>query len=380
MTQQKLTELGDLENKLDLFSSFPYKHGHLHRRNWGHTLHSVCSYPSKIKPSIAHVLVTFFTEKGDTILDPFSGTGTIPLEACLNSRHGIGSDLSPLAYHLTMAKVNPPTEADVIERIKQLSAFLSQETLTEEDWSDVPEEIPSFYEERTLKEILKARKFFLEISKPDNITSLLIASTAHLLHGNRPYALSRRSHNMFPIPPKGDFIYKSLINALIDKVKRVLSHSLPTDFTVGSAYSCSANNIPLLQSTVDAIVTSPPFLGTTDFLRHNRIRLWFCGWNYEKQEKMKGEFLENTNSTEAYQPILKEFARLLKPNSLAIFHLGIVKNKDMAEEIVPIALDAGFDRIRVINEDTSKMESYGRTDRGSTRKHQFLFLKRQANI
>jgi hypothetical protein len=380
MTQQRLTDLGDLENKIELFSTFPYKHGHLRRRNWGNNLHSICSYPSKIKPSIAHVLVTFFTQKGDTILDPFSGTGTIPLESCLNSRHGIGSDLSPLAYHLTLAKVNPPAEAETTERIEQLSTFLNQEKLTEEDWADVPNEIPAFYEKRTLEEILKARKFLLKNAKPDNVTSLLIASTAHLLHGNRPYALSRRSHNMFPIPPKGNFVYKSLVKALTDKVRRVLPHTLPANFTVGSAYSYSADNIPLLQKSVDAIITSPPFLGTTDFLRHNRIRLWFCGWNYEKQEKMKTQFLENANSTESYRPILAEFARLLKPNSLAIFHLGVIKKRDMAKEIVPIATDAGFDKIRIINEDTSKMESYGRTDRGSTRKHQFLFLKRQPNI
>ena len=51
----------------------------------------------------------------------------------------------------------------------------------------------------------------------------------------------------------------------------------------------------------------------------------------------------------------------------------------MAKEITPIAFDAGFDKIRVVDEDTSKLENHGRTDRGSTQKHQFLFLKRQAN-
>lgn len=380
MIQQRLVDLGDLEKRIELFTSLPYKHGYLQKRNWGHTLHSVCSYPSKLKPSIAHILVTFFTAKGNMVLDPFSGTGTIPLEACLNSRCGVGSDISPLAYHLTMAKVMPPSETEATKRIEKLSTFLEEEPLTKEDWLDVPEEIPSFYEEKTLHEILKARKFFLKATIPDNVSSLLIGSTAHLLHGNRPYALSRRSHNMFPIPPKGNFIYKSLIKALTQKVRRILRRALPADFTSGSAYCCPADRIPLACESVDAIITSPPFLGTTDFLRHNRIRLWFCGWNYDKQEKMKTEFLENASSTEAYYPILTEFARVLKANSLAILHLGVVKNRDMAEEIVPIALNAGFDKLRIINEDTTKMESYGRTDRGSTRKHQFLFLNRKANI
>jgi hypothetical protein len=379
MTQQKLISLGDLDHKIDLFTSFPYKQGQFQKRNWGHNLHSMCSFPSKIKPSIAHILVTFFTNEGETVLDPFSGTGTIPFEACMNARYGIGSDLSPLAYNLTKAKVNPPKQAEVEKRIKELSDFINTDNLTKEDLSDVPTEILPFYEEKTLKEILKARKYFLENAESDNITALLMASTAHLLHGNRPYALSRRSHNMFPIPPKGDFVYKSLVKSLTEKVGRLLSCPLPNNFIVGSAYCCPADNLPLPKNSADAIITSPPFLGTTDFLRHNRIRLWFCGWNYEKQEEMKSSFLENAVSTDRYSPILREFARLLKPQSLVIFHLGVVKKRDMAKEITPIAFDAGFDKIRVVDEDTSKLENHGRTDRGSTQKHQFLFLKRQAN-
>ena len=48
--------------------------------------------------------------------DPFSGSGTVPLEACLNGRHGIGSDLSPLAVVLTRGKIAFPGEAELDER------------------------------------------------------------------------------------------------------------------------------------------------------------------------------------------------------------------------------------------------------------------------
>ena len=75
----------------------PYREDPYARRNWGGLLHSLCSYQGKLKPAIAHFLVDWFTEPGDTVLDPMSGVGTIPLEARRLGRTGIGNDLSPLA-------------------------------------------------------------------------------------------------------------------------------------------------------------------------------------------------------------------------------------------------------------------------------------------
>jgi len=257
----------------------------------------------------------------------------------------------------------------------QLAEFLSRERVTTEEVASVPSEIRDFYEKRTFEEILKARRFLLEYSEPDSSNSFLIASIAHLLHGNRPYALSRRSHNMFPIPPKGDFVYKPLMKALTEKVARVFAE-LPYDFVEGEAFYSSATKIGLERESVDIIITSPPFLGTTDFLRHNRIRLWFSGWDYDGQEERKPTFLEQAPGIDSYRPVFEEFQRVLKPGALAILHLGVVKKRDMATELFPIARSMGFMALDIVYEDTSQMESYGRTDRGSTHKHQFVFLQR----
>jgi site-specific DNA-methyltransferase (adenine-specific) len=47
--------------------------------------------------SIVHMtwLVDWWSEKGDTILDPFCGSGTIPLAASHMQRHGIGIEIDP---------------------------------------------------------------------------------------------------------------------------------------------------------------------------------------------------------------------------------------------------------------------------------------------
>jgi site-specific DNA-methyltransferase (adenine-specific) len=59
-------------------------------------------------PSIPRYFINQYTEKGDTVLDPFSGRGTTVLEACVAGRIGIGNDLNPVAFVLTKAKSNTP--------------------------------------------------------------------------------------------------------------------------------------------------------------------------------------------------------------------------------------------------------------------------------
>ncbi len=83
-------------------------------------LHSICSYMAMFPASLPRYFIEKCTEPGDVVLDPFSGRGTTPLEACLGGRVGIGNDLNPLAYHLTKCKVRVPRYGDVLLRIADL--------------------------------------------------------------------------------------------------------------------------------------------------------------------------------------------------------------------------------------------------------------------
>ena len=71
------------------------------------TLHQLSPYIGKIKSSMAASLVSQFTNEGDLIYDPFSGSGTVALEAWAAKRPVIANDLSPYAYLLTRAKLFP---------------------------------------------------------------------------------------------------------------------------------------------------------------------------------------------------------------------------------------------------------------------------------
>lgn len=364
--------------------SLPYREGKFSSRAWGNRLHSLCSYPSKIKPAIAHILIREFTSPGDRVLDPFSGIGTIPLEACLSGRVGLGGDLNPLAWWGTLAKTRfPPREQVdfILDEIKELVEDIDVEKTLEV--FRIEDEIAEFFERRTRAEVLAVREFLLReipISEEVRQAALCLVGTccAHILHGNRPYALSRRSHNVIPIPPKGEFEYKPLIKSLTEKIDRTYRNPPTEDYMIGDAWQGSAFQIEL-DEPVDCIITSPPFYGTTDFLRQNRVRLWFCGWGYSRQkdEKDTGDFLEFRKNMDDYATILKEFASVLKPNGLCVMHMGVVKKRDMAKNVVEMLDDEVWNYIDIVYEDVSDLESHGRTDRGATKQHQFLILKRK---
>ncbi len=69
--------------------------------------HLIHTYPAKLLMHIPHFFLNndIFSKKGDTVLDPFSGSGTVMLEAILAGRNAIGADSNPLARLISKVKV-----------------------------------------------------------------------------------------------------------------------------------------------------------------------------------------------------------------------------------------------------------------------------------
>ncbi|MCG2778943.1 MAG: DNA adenine methylase, partial [Desulfobacterales bacterium] len=70
---------------------------------------------------MVNVLINLFSKQGDTILDPFSGSGVVPLETVLAERCALANDLSPYAFVLTKGKLEAPkNEMDALKRAGSL--------------------------------------------------------------------------------------------------------------------------------------------------------------------------------------------------------------------------------------------------------------------
>jgi SAM-dependent methyltransferase len=362
------------------YAQLPYA-----KRNWGGRLHSLCSYQGKLKPSIAHFLIAWFTRPGDTVLDPMSGVGTIPLEARLQGRRALASDLSELAIAVSRTKVESSDPPGTFELVRSLSEYIaeSQEApldvliREEEATFGLNGSIVEYFHPQTLREVLLARRFFHSCVERDTpAAASVMTALLHILHGNRPYALSRRSHPVTPLKPTGDAEYRPLLRHLGVRLEQTLPLLLPLEHP-GEVFRADFGELPLPDDSVDAVVTSPPFAQSLRFFSSNWMRLWFCGWSASQFRDRPGEYLENEQRFDfdaAYRRFLKAMHRLLKPDGLLVLHVGATRRVDMAARIAPL-LTPDFALLHEGVEHLDAPESHGLSDKGATLRHAFLFSR-----
>ncbi|TCB47719.1 SAM-dependent methyltransferase [Acinetobacter sp. ANC 4779] len=380
------TKLSDILVKWESFKiEFPHMNEPFSKRNWGSDLHSVCSYQGKMKPALAYHLIDTFSSEGDTVLDPFSGSGTIPFEAAINGRYSFGLDIGLLATSVSNAKLKRHNPTEVFKIIDMLSDFISNNTPEEKSISESKEvafnkTIPEYFHEDTFREILLAREFFLKYKEPESENwSLVFSCMLHILHGNRPYALSRNSHPITPYAPTGDFIYKNVVEKLTNKVKKSIEAQELLDLAPAKCFLADIlHEWPLEIQKVDAIITSPPFFDSTKFYMTNWMRYWFCGWNKQNFQENPKSFIEvmQKKNFDVYDFIFKQSYERLVDNGVAVFHLGHSDKCDMAESLKSYA-EKYFKVEDIFTESVEHCEKHGIKDKGGVKGHQYLVLSKK---
>jgi tRNA G10 N-methylase Trm11 len=350
-------------------------------RNWGHNNHSLCSYQGKLKPAIAHHLIKVFVPENGIMLDPFSGVGTIPFEAALAGKTSYGIDISLPAYYISYAKVVAPISNESINYLNALQQFIRENKCTNEELKETKnfgfnKTLSEYYHEKTISEILLARRYIKENYPKTPSEMLVVASLLHILHGNRPYALSRRSHPIVPYAPTGEFIYKNLIEKLTEKVKKTINAELPLNFKNGKVFNQDTTIIwPQEINNLDAVITSPPFFDSTRFYLTNWIRIWFSGWSEKDFKYQVNSFIEEKQKKDfaVYESIFRQSKERLKKDGVCVLHLGKSPKCDMAKELQRIS-KRWFRKADLFDESVEHCESHGIRDKGTVTSHQYLVL------
>lgn len=362
-------------------TSLPHQQSQFAKRNWGHPLHSLCSYQGKMKPSLASHLIRTFLSPGDIMLDPFAGVGTIPFEAALQGINAYGFEISPAAFHIATAKLAPADRQECQFVLDSLERFLRENRVVDRERQALQSihfngALTEYFAEGTLNELLLARRYFLTHPPNNSAASLVFASLLHILHGNRPYALSRRSHPITPFAPTGDYEYRALMPRLREKVRRSLDVEYPDTFTLGAMFYQDATSWwPQELKKLAAIITSPPFFDSTRFYLANWMRLWFCGWEAADFKSQPLAFVDKRQkrNLRIYESIFRQGRERLKPDGVFILHLGKSRKCDMAAELAKIA-SPWFRVADEFTEDVNHCESHGIRNKGTVTAHQFLVL------
>ncbi len=314
------------------------------------TLQQLSPYVGKMKSGMAKALVSLYSEPGDTVLDPFSGAGVVPLEAALLRRRAWANDLSPYAYVLTRGKLEAPaSRKTAIERALILAEAVEEYTPSV-DRGTIPEWVSEFFHPDTLREVVAAFRVLSGL-KDYFLTGCLLG----ILHHVRPGFLSYPASHLVPYLRKAKYppdefpemyAYRDLRSRLIAKVKRAYRRPmLPVDWESRSYRVWQTNTMDLRieDETVDAIISSPPYFGALDYARDNRLRLWFLGCKDWKELDAALTANEKVYIPQMRQ-CLKEMVRVLKSESYCVLVLGDVerdgKTRRTAEIIADLAVSA----------------------------------------
>lgn len=384
-SRAKVTRVGWDDAAWQRFKAeLPHQKGELAKRNWGHPWHSLCSYQGKLKPSIASTLIaTFLTRTGGRFLDPFSGVGTLPFEARLNGHLAFGFDISPAAFVISRAKLGNPDAEEAARLVERLAGWIANPANGVADPATLGAirfngPLSEYFNPDTLREVLAARSYFKRHLPSSATEALVMACLLHILHGNRPYALSRRSHPITPFAPSGPAEYRSLIDRLNDKLARSLQHAPSTDAPEGGIFEQDATKPwPAQVADLDAIITSPPFFDSTRFHTANWMRLWFAGWEARDFSTKPQDFVDERQkrNMSVYEAVFKQARERLREGGVMVVHLGKSKKCDMAAELS--VLGARFLRLLdCFSESVEHCESHGLKNKGTVTHHQYLVFQR----
>ena len=292
------------------------------QRLWGHPFHPMCSYLASFPAALTHAFIARYSRPGDVVLDPFSGRGTTPLQACAEGRIGVGNDLNPFAHLLTAAKIEPPTRAQTATRVAQLRLAWNANANA---WTDlgegvvadptgaaalvppagsrvaptdgterVPVEVALAFHPRTLGQLLFVRSV---LDLDDRTDRFLAAAATGILHGKSASYLSALMPNTFSMAPRYVRTFaantgfaspeRDVFDGLAKKLDRLFRQPPPR--IEGVALLGDARDVtPRVQAALRAsgrpdrarlVVTSPPYLRVVKYGYYNWLRTWFLGFD-----------------------------------------------------------------------------------------------------
>lgn len=291
--------------------------------------HWIYPYKGKFHPQMIRALLNIIgLEQGDTVLDPFVGSGTTAVEAQLLGINCVGIDISPLCVLQSKVKTE---SIDVLPQI--------------EEWK---EEIirrirPSLFnlEGKTLDEAIN----LIPIEKVKNFYRMakLVAISDNARRG-KEFANAFLKNLELMICSVSDYV--EIIKKLNLKLGKM-------DIKTGDARA-----LPLDNESIDGIVTSPPYSIALDYVSNDAHALKEMGYNLlEFREEFIGVRGKGNIRIDLYNEDMKksleEMFRVLKPKKYAVIVIGnatyMGQEVKTVEFIIDYAEKIGFKLVKNID-------------------------------
>jgi DNA modification methylase len=264
--------------------------------------HWIYPYKGKFHPQMIRALLNIIQVKeGETVLDPFVGSGTAALECQLLGINFIGVDISPLCYLLSRVKTESIEVMEEIEKNKK-------EILSE------PEKIKNIKNE-------KVKNFF--------IIAQMVAHSDNARRG-RNYGLSFYANTDKMLKSLNEYTeVKNKLGLKLGKVKIIKG---------------DVKNLDLEDESVDGIVTSPPYSIALNYVVNDSHSLQALGYDVKKiSEDFIGVRGSGLNKFKLYDDDMaiayKQMYRVLKSGKYCVIVIGNVTFQGDEIDTTQIAID-----------------------------------------
>lgn len=315
------------------------------RQRQAHRLHEV-SYRACFKPQLPAFFIDRLTKPGDVVYDPFMGRGTTPIEAALRHRVPYGNDTNPLSRAFTEPRINPPSWAQISDRLREIA------------WKDFNvvenDELLVFYHPETLAQIEGLRSWLVKrqddglLDQTDRWVRMVAINrltghssgffSVYTLPPNQAVSVDRQrkiNEKREQIPP-----FRDVPAIIAKKSKSLLSqgstHAEESLFLIGQSHETPQ----ISDGSVSLTITSPPFLDIVNYEADNWLRCWFLGVDPKSVKISKHHSADDWQAFIA--ATLKELARITRPGGHIAFEVGEVRKGTVRLEKNVIAATEGL--------------------------------------
>jgi len=257
--------------------------------------HWIYPYRGKFHPQMVRGLLNILgVRRGSRVLEPYVGSGTTAVEASLLGAHVVGVDVSPLCVLLTRVKTQAWTVAEEIREC--VSKLLERSTLSP----------ASLRRPRGAHQLIDD---FLEVA------TLVTASD-----------VARRQRDEAPSLRRNLSAMLESVDAYARAVSEFNLRPGTVDGQVGDCRDLSAAGVRT--SSIDAVVTSPPYSIALDYVKNDDHALKVMGTDIQAlRSRMTGVRGRGAKQKLALynqdmQQMFGEVARVLKHGGAAAFVIG----------------------------------------------------------
>ena len=268
-----------------------------------HATHDLHAFAAKFPPQLPRTFITGLTAPGDIILDPMMGSGTTVVEALLDGRKAIGLDIDPLALRTTSVKTTPidlnalrDAGQRLLGRAHRIYSERSsiERALAQRFDTRTREFLDYWFLPATQLELMALLLAIEEVSEVPIRSFFELTFSAIIITKSGGVSLARDLAHSRPHKDKTKAPRNALEQFSLRLRKNLLSmaqlHIARTDVLV-APLAADARSMPLADSSVDLVVTSPPYANAIDYMRAHKFSLVWFGETVADLSKLRATYI-----------------------------------------------------------------------------------------